>query len=253
MRLLHLAILVSFGMKLRRSRSHPAQSIDGVSGDNGITELWASKLQGLFSSQNTAACNEFYAEVSQCISPSILADVTVSSATVVECLGHLKHNKSDGSALSSDFFIHSAPVLADSLASFFSSVLRHGYMPTCIRDCILDPIPKGQKDASKSDNYYRSIALAPSISKILEWVILYQYSDAFVTSDLQFGFKRGMSTSLCTGFIKCVVSRYMQNDSAVYGCFLDASKAFDLVNHEILFKRLMDRKLPTPVLRLLMA
>ena len=182
--------------------------------------------------------------VSQCISSSVLTDVTVSSATVVECLGHLKHNKCDGSALSSDFFIHSAPVLADSLASFFSSVLRHGYMPTCIRDCILVPIPKGQKDASKSNNY-RSITLAPSISKILEWVILSQYSDAFVTSDLQFGFKRGMSTSLCPGFIKCVVSRYMQNHSAVYGCFLDASKAFDLVDHEILFKRLMDRKLPT--------
>ena len=53
--------------------------------------------------------------------------------------------------------------------------------------------------------------------------------------------------------IKCVVSRYMQKDSAVYGCFLDASKAFVLVNHEILFKRLIDKKLPTPVLRLLMA
>ena len=49
------------------------------------------------------------------------------------------------------------------------------------------------------------------------------------------------------------MTKYMQNDSAVYGCFLDASKAFDLVNHEILFKRLMGRKLPTPVLRLLMA
>ncbi len=114
--------------------------------------------------------------MSKCISSSVLSDVTVSSATVVECLGHLKH-KSDGSALSSDFFIHSAPVLADSLASFFSSVLRHGYMPTCIRDCILVPIPKGQ-DASKSDNH-RSIALAPSISKVLEWDILSQYSDFF--------------------------------------------------------------------------
>ena len=151
----------------KKSRSRPAQSIDGVSGDNGSAELWASKVQGLFCSQNTAARNEFYAEVSQCISSSVLTDVTVSSAIVVECLGHLKHNKCDGSALSSDFFIHSAPVLADSLAPFFSSVLHHGYMPTCIRDCILVPIPKGQKDASKSDNY-RSIALAPSISKNLK-------------------------------------------------------------------------------------
>ena len=41
--------------------------------------------------------------------------------------------------------------------------------------------------------------------------------------------EKGMSTSLCTGFIKCVVSRYMQNESSVYGRFLNASKAFDLM------------------------
>ena len=117
------------------------------------------------------------------------------NATVVECLGHLKHNKSDGSALSSDFFIHSAPVLADSLASFFTSVLRHGYMPTCIRDC---PYPKrpegclqeGQLSFHRICTFYQQ--------NPIEWVILSQYSDAFVTSDLQFGFKRGMSTSPCT-------------------------------------------------------
>ena len=73
----------------KKSRSRPAQSIDGVSGDNGIAEFWASKLQGVFSSQNTAARNEFYAEASQCISSSVLTDVTTSSATVVECLRHL--------------------------------------------------------------------------------------------------------------------------------------------------------------------
>ena len=75
----------------------------------------------------------------------------------------------------------------------------------CIHDCILVPIPKGQKDASMSDNYH-SIALAPSISIVLEWVILSQFSDSFMTSELQFGFVNILK--LCTGFIKCVVSRY---------------------------------------------
>ncbi len=42
-----------------------------------------------------------------------------------------------------------------------------------------------------------------------------------------------------------VVSEY------VFGCFLDASKAFDRVNHTVLFKMLLDRNLPCTVLRFL--
>ena len=52
---------------------------------------------------------------------------------------------------------------------------------------------------------------------------------AFVSSSpLQFGFKAGSSTTLCTGMVKNVVSRYINNGSCVLGCFLDASKAFDM-------------------------
>jgi len=39
-------------------------------------------------------------------------------------------------------------------------------MPELLRDCILVPIPKGNKDPSVSDNY-RPIALASTLSKAL--------------------------------------------------------------------------------------
>ncbi len=61
-----------------------------------------------------------------------------------------------------------------------------------------------------------------------------------------------MSTSLCTGTIKNVISRFIHEGSPVYACFLDASKAFDLVNHEILFKRLLDKDLPSYLSRFLL-
>ena len=111
-------------------------------------------------------------------------------------------------------------------------------------------IPKPGKDPTCSDNY-RPIALAPKLSKVLEWCILLIYGDSFSTSSLQFGFKPGMSADMCTGLIKTVISRYCFNGSNVFGCFLDASKAFDRVSHLKLFSKLLEKNLPPIIIRLL--
>ena len=123
-------------------------------------------------------------------------------------------------------------------------------MPKCFRDCTLVPIPKSGKDASCSDNY-RPIALASTLSKVLEHIILEKYSEFFVSNCLQFGFKHGSSTTTCTAFVKSVVAKYIHSGSHVYGCFLDASKAFDMVRFDMLFRKLLSRGLPLPLLRFL--
>ena len=98
------------------------------------------------------------------------------------------------------------------------------------------------------------IAIASTISRvrILEHVILIKYSAFLASSDYQFGFKSGLSTTLCTGVLKATVSRFIHRNSNVYGCCLDASKTFDLVNHKLLFGYLSDRNLPPSILRFLM-
>ena len=55
------------------------------------------------------------------------------------------------------------------------------------------------------------------------------------------------------GMVKNIVSRYIHNGSSVFGCFPDASKAFDSVDHGILFKKLPDRGLPLAVVRFLLS
>ena len=81
----------------------------------------------------------------------------------------------------------------------------------------------------------RKFSLAPNLSKALEWAILLTYTRHFTTSDLQFGYKKGESPTLFISLIKNVVARFVHNCSLVFGCFLDASKAFDRVNHGIFF------------------
>ena len=43
------------------------------------------------------------------------------------------------------------------------------------------------------------------------------------------------------------------NGSIVHGCFLDASKAFDRVDHSLLFRKLLQRRLSPVVVRILLS
>ena len=121
----------------------------------------------------------------------------ITHSCVLSAFNLLKPQKADGMSLLSDHF----PAIDEFVANPFASILCHGYMPATLCDCILVPIPKGNKDSTSSENYC-PVALAPSLSKTLEWSILLLYPNQFTSSDLQFGFKKEMFTSLCTGFIK---------------------------------------------------
>ena len=120
-------------------------------------------------------------------------------------------------------------------------------MPLCFKDSVLVPILKGNKDATDSSNYH-PFTLSSTFSKIVEILIFSRYESVFATSSLQFGFKPDSSTSLCTAAIKNIIARYLHNGLPVLGCFLDASKAFDLVDHDILFEALMKRGLPLAII-----
>ena len=57
------------------------------------------------------------------------------------------------------------------------------------------------------------------------------------TTDNQFGLKEGHSTDHCIFALKNILQYYKSNNSPVYSCFLDASKAFDRVNYWTLFRK----------------
>ena len=65
----------------------------------------------------------------------------------------------------------------------------------------------------KSDG--RSLMSDSCLSKLLELCILMSFPDAFSTSDLQFGHKKGFSTDLCTGLLKLVSSQFIHHGSKV--------------------------------------
>ena len=60
-----------------------------------------------------------------------------------------------------------------------------------------------------------------------------------------------MSTDMCVFALKQVIEYYTSRSSPVYICFLDASKAFDRINHWTLFEKLIKRNVPCHIVRII--
>ena len=73
-----------------------------------------------------------------------------------------------------------------------------------------------------------------------------------ITSDNQSGFKREHGSDLCIFTVKSVIKYYNLHNSPLYTCLLDASKAYDRVNHWTLFRKLLNRSIHILIVRMLM-
>ena len=71
-------------------------------------------------------------------------------------------------------------------------------------------------------------------------------------TELQFGFKKGLSTTQCTFSMLEMIDYYIFNKSSVNLLMFDASKAFDRVNYCKLFATLLKRNISPIDLRLLL-
>ena len=73
-----------------------------------------------------------------------------------------------------------------------------------------------------------------------------------ITKDNQFRFRKKHSTDLYIFTVKSVIKYYILYNSPVHSCFLDASKAYDRVNHWALFKKLLKQLISVIIIRILM-
>jgi len=104
-------------------------------------------------------------------------------------------NAVDITRIAAEHLVYSHPSLSVVLCKFFTLIIQVGCVPSGLRYSYTAPISK-LKDCrvkSMSCDDFRGIAISPILSKVFEYSLLDRCGNFLTSSDLQFGFKKGLS------------------------------------------------------------
>lgn len=215
--------------------------------DESIARVWKDHYEKLYSQYNNDNV------VNDTAKYSSDNDYVITVADVCCSIVNLKGGKACGpDGIAAEAIKYGGELLAVHLTLLFNMFVSHCYIPQDLIMTTIVPMLKNKAGDATDVNNYRAIALSNSVSKLLESVVL----DCFESYDkqgdfYQFGFKRGHSTTTGCFVLKNTIDYYRRRGSHVFVTLLDLSKAFDCVDHHLLFRKLVKLELPCNLTQLL--
>ena len=208
--------------------------VAGVSGTKNIANVWKLHFEKIYNTivdvdtrdnvcELLSGCNDTYNVTVDMVKQAVYKQHRGKAA------GH------DGVYMES--LIYACPRLFVHLTILLNECIKHSYLPEALMRSVIVPLIKNKNGDTSDLNNYRAIALSTVLSKVLESIILHDIVTHDEADMHQFGFKAGLSTTLCTNVCKNVINYYVNRGSHVFACFVDFTKAFDRVNYWKLFKQ----------------
>ena len=178
----------------------------------------------------------------------------IDNNATVRMIKSMKMSQSKGhDGISSELIKLINTDISSSITVIINQSLTSGIFPDKLKIAKVTPIFK--KGNKKLICNYRPISVLPVISKVFETVLQEQLTEYFTTNNLfapqQYGFRKNSSTELAALELIDRLLNQMNNHKIPTNFYIDLSKAFDSLQHDILLEKLAHYGLTNKAIALL--
>jgi len=180
-----------------------------------------------------------------------ITDITVDKDLVRNSIKKLINNKAIGlTGMSNEMLKYSLlpvedpnytndPVI-EAIVTLYSSMINFKYSPDFFNISIIKPLVKDVTKETDTTNNLRAIAISDTLQNLYETILEDMVKKQAKTDDKQFGFKKNNSCAHAIMVIKQTMFVARKLHHRLYIAAIDAAKAFDKVNRDILWCKMLD-------------
>lgn len=165
---------------------------------------------------------------------------SVDSGEIFNIINKLKNKATLDTKISPLKIANTDPKFTEALAKVINSSFKQGVFPNELKTARVVPIFKSGVKTDVSN--YRPISLLSSFSKIYEKLMHHRIVEFLELNntlhDMQYGFRAGRSCEHALLMAQSTLLESMNKKQISLLLFIDFSKAFDMVDHSILLKKL---------------
>ena len=141
--------------------------------------------------------------------------------------------------------------LARYLCPLFNDSVRTGDFPDIFKSAVVTPIYKSGIKSNVCN--YRPISILPTLSKVFEKLMKVRVANYLqacdLLSDTQFGFRANRDTTDAALMFLADAYKSLDNKKTMVTAFLDLSKAFDMIDRDIMLIKLDNIGVRGPILK----
>lgn len=167
--------------------------------------------------------------------------IPTTEKEIQQIIKDLKNTKSTGyDEINTTVLKHVSEYISPILSYLINISVEYGIFPEELKISIVKPLYK--KDNKENINNYRPVSLISILAKVYEKVIYKNMLSYLETNKIliknQKGFRKGQSMNLAIYELLSIVLKAMDKSKPVIALYMDLTKAFDFVNHNILLDKL---------------